>query len=124
MPRGVKLTEDEITKIKAYRDCCLSNRQIAKKIHRSLCAVNNCIKLGDNYGKKRRPGRKSQLSDRDKRRIIKLAGSNSMFASEINVEISCPVGTRRIQQILQSSDYLEFSKRLPKPALTKPKKRG
>ena len=50
MPRGLKLTEDEIVKIKSYKDC-FSNRKIENKIHRSVCTVNNFIKLGYNYGK-------------------------------------------------------------------------
>jgi len=122
MPRGTTLTDYEKTKIKIYRECGLSNSSITKKIGRSRNLINNFFSLCENYGKMKRTGRIPLLSPRDKRTITRLATSKSMFASEIRDQLYLPVGIRRVQQVLQASDTLEYTKRLPKPALTKQKR--
>jgi len=72
MPRGVMLTQEEKTKLKTHMECGVSNRKIAKNIGRSLNVVNNFFRLGENYGKIKRGGRKQRLSKRLKRSITRL----------------------------------------------------
>lgn len=55
MPRGKLLSEQEVGKILAFQSG-FSRQEIATKIRRSKCAVNNVIKLGDNYGQINRQG--------------------------------------------------------------------
>ena len=87
-------------------------------VGRSLNVVNNFFRLDENYGKIERSGRKQRLSKRHKRSIMRLVASKSMFASEVKHELDLPVGIRRIQQVLQFSEYLKYAKGQRKPHLT------
>jgi hypothetical protein len=53
MGRGKRLTAEDIGSIKCLRD---SNREIARRIHRSAKVVNNFVQDIENYGKNYRGG--------------------------------------------------------------------
>lgn len=119
MPRGNILSAEEQGKIQAFHEEKLSNRAIAKKIGRSLCVVNNFLKLRSNYGTKKSSGRTPTLSPRQKSLIIRTAARENVFAGQIKDQLALPVSKRRVQQVLQSSKYLKFTKRMACPALSK-----
>jgi IS30 family transposase len=52
MGRGKRLTAEEIGNIKCLREEGYSNREIARRIHRSAKVVNNFVQDIENYGKK------------------------------------------------------------------------
>ena len=66
MGRGSSLTDHEKGMIDAFEKDGHFQREIAKKINRSMCAVNNYIK-----NKNKTPGRLEKLSPRNKRAIIR-----------------------------------------------------
>ena len=96
----------------------LSNRQIAKKIKRSLNVVNNYVKLGDNYGLKTHHGRKSKIIGTLKKRVINLATQKLMSANEIKQELALPQSKRTIQRVLSNCPSLVYKKFKTKPHLT------
>jgi transposase len=83
MPRGTALSEYEIGQIDLLNQQGLSNRSIATKIKRSPRVVNNYLSNPVGYNKKTRSGRKSKLSDGDKRGIIKKASNSSISCKKI-----------------------------------------
>ena len=70
MGRGNSLTDHEKGMIDAFEKDGHSQREIAKKINRSRCAMNNYIK-NKNKTPKKIPGRPEKLSPRNKRAIVR-----------------------------------------------------
>ena len=70
MPRWVKLTEKEIGQIMAYNDLKVSHREIARRIKRSQTFMRTILADPENYGIKKSPRRRSEISNREKRFII------------------------------------------------------
>lgn len=117
MPKGKALSEAEQARTLAYRDTGMSIRDIAVKIGRSKTVVANCIKSGVNYGTKKRSGRKSTITPRDKRNIQRLAINRSLSAMEIGRELNLNLTKSRICQILNNNDHVKYLKRVPLPRL-------
>ena len=65
MPRGLPLTQLEMEKVQAFHKSVDSIRVISIKISFSPKTVRNFIELGENYGKKKSPGRPTKISERD-----------------------------------------------------------
>ena len=78
MGRGNSLTDHENGMIDAFEKDGYSQREIAKKINRSRCAVNNYIK-NKNKTPKKIPGRPEKLSPRKKRAIIRDVRKSGKF---------------------------------------------
>ena len=87
MSIGKRLTEREQGKIDALKTEGYSNREVAKKIKRSLRVVNNYLKLGEKYGLKGRRGRKSSVRPVLKKRKSHLACQESMSSAQIKHEL-------------------------------------
>lgn len=119
MPRGKKLSDEERAKIDAYRESGLSCRQIAFKLHRSPSVVEKYVKRPELYGIKKRSGRPPTITDREKRKIIRLAAIEHKTASEIKGEMHLNITNRRVRQILHASDHLKYEYRHPVVHLTK-----
>lgn len=118
MPRGRRLTEREKGKIDILRSQKCSNRQIAKKIRRSETVIRNYARLNDNYGVKPIGGQKSKIVGVLKKRIIHLASSESMSASQIKQELALPQSIRTIQRVLSKCPSLIYKKFKSRPHLT------
>jgi len=119
MPRGKSLSLEEITKINTYKEFGLTNREIAGKLKRSHGLIDNYMRLGEKYGKNKRPGCKSLLSSRDKRKILTTASKNKLSSSKIKHKLCIPVSSRRVRQILRESKQFKWTKRQGKPLLKK-----
>ena len=119
MGRGKPLSETEKGQVMAFKNMGLSNRKIAGRIHRSINVINNFVKLGENFSKKKSTGRPKKLCRRDIGKILQEVRTNKLNASQIQVKLDLPVGVRRVQQILSSSKTLRYTKKLKKPPLTK-----
>lgn len=124
MGRVKSLNKEEVAKIWAFKSLGLSNRVIAQKINRSPTAVDNVVKLKDNYGKKWKTSGNKKLSRQQKAAIIRSAVAGNVTATQIKNELGLPVGKRRIQQILSKSNRVKWQKRQKKPALTDQHKRN
>ncbi|PSN33349.1 hypothetical protein C0J52_27931 [Blattella germanica] len=104
MGRKPPLSDVEKGKVLAYKDQGFSSREIARRIERSPWVVNNFLKHGHDYGKKKSPGRPRKLSSRQERTIIRQlsAGGTSLgkLAKEPNInkirdsddDGDCPTG--------------------------------
>lgn len=112
------MTSEEIAAIKAYKDCGLSNREIAIKIDRSPKVINNYCKLNESYGQNWSKSGNSKIQGRTQRRIVHCATNKRMSASEIKAQMELPVTVRRVQEILQSNPNTIWRKRAPKPKIT------
>ncbi|CAK9806315.1 Transposable element Tc3 transposase [Anthophora plagiata] len=73
MPLGKILSEEEIGQIRAYKDVGVSNREIARRLHRSPRVINNYINDPENYGKRHRRAVKTATTSRERRQILKEA---------------------------------------------------
>lgn len=117
MPKGTILTDEERGKIDILKEEGYSLREIARRIGRSRDAVTNYIRLGSKYATKKRPGRPSYLTDRDKRRMIHLAVNSKLSSAKIKANMNISVTSRRIRQVLSSEENLSYRKTVPVPRL-------
>lgn len=117
MGRQKSLNNEEIVAIKTYKDCEMSNRQIAIKLGRSPKVINNYLKLQEKYSKNWVTTGNIKIQKRTRRRIFHLAVNNHMTASEIQSQMNLPVTTRRVQQILNNNPQAKWLKRARKPKL-------
>ena len=53
MAKGKRLSDDENTSIRIYKEIRISNRQTAKKIERSKTVIRNFLIKGSKYGQKK-----------------------------------------------------------------------
>lgn len=119
MPRGKELSREEQAKIDAFHESGVSCRQIAIKMNRSPTVIANYVKQPQKYGIKKRSGRRSTITERQKRKIIRLAGVEHFTASEIKGNMHLQVTNRRIRQILHGSNHLQYEFRSPVVQLTR-----
>ncbi len=119
MPRSKHLSDFEIGQIMAFSAEGMAQREIAKKIGRSQTAIHNVIKLGANYNKKNRQrGRKSKLSERDKREVWRLAATGEKSIREIQREIPVNVTHGTIHNAIKEADHLAWERKAIVPNLT------
>jgi transposase len=117
MPRNKFLTDAERVKIQTYKKCGVSNRQIAKKIHRSEKVVRNFLKLGSKYGIRRKTKGNTKISLLQMSKIRHEASKNHLSSAEIVDELQLPIKRRRVQQILSTSETIVYTKLQRKPQL-------
>lgn len=117
MTTFTRLTEEERGKILAFRDTGMSIRKIAEKLKRNKNTIDSFLKDPENHGKRSAPGRPPLVDARDIRRIKSLAIKDNISPSQIRRELSLPVSTRRVQQILRSCEDVSYEKRSAKPDL-------
>lgn len=117
MGRKKCLFSTEQAQIKAYNECGMPVKDIAARMNRGLTVIYSFLKLKDDYGKKKRPGRKPKLSARDVREVKRLASSASISPAQIQRSLNLPVSKRRIQQILHDDRRFSYTKRIAKPRL-------
>ena len=84
MGRGNSLTDHKKGMIDAFEKDGHSQREIAKKINRSRCAVNNYVN-NKNKTPKKIPGRPDKLSPRNKRAIIRDFRKSGKSVSQIQL---------------------------------------
>ncbi|PSN37581.1 hypothetical protein C0J52_15965 [Blattella germanica] len=134
MGRKPPLSDVEKGKVLAYKDQGLSSREIARRIERSPWVVNNFLKHGHDYGKKKSPGRPRKLSSRQERTIIRQlsAGGTSLgkLAKEPNINVHKSTlskgDTGQLDKILQmaitssmpADIFKQFVSLLPHPSQT------
>ena len=96
----------------------LTEREVGDTVKRSKTAVHNVINYESSPSKNENRGRKSKLSPRMCRKIVRKARGGGFTARKICVDYGLPVSIRRVQQVLSSAQYCEFELRKKAPAFT------
>lgn len=117
MGKGLKLTPIEIGKINALSENGFSNRCIARQLGRSHGVINNYKKNPENYASYENTGKKTKLTNRDRRRIIQSAEHGDQSSSQIVKSMALPVTSRRVRQLLKDNPHLQWRKRQSTPNL-------
>lgn len=117
MPRGTSLSTEERARILTYREFGTTIRLIAEKLGRDKTTIHKFLRDPENYGKKKRSGRPPKVDERAKRQIKRLAINKCVSPSQIRCQLSLPVTTRRVQQILSEDSHIKYQNRLPTPRL-------
>ncbi|UIZ20854.1 hypothetical protein KXD40_000283 [Peronospora effusa] len=118
MPRGKKLTEEEIGKVIAYHDTKMSHREIARRIGRSRSVVKRCLNDPVAYSAYKPAGRPTVLTDMARRRLLRAAHKGQLSARELQAQLELTVSVSRVKQLLKESLTLKFVKRKHAPVLT------
>lgn len=106
MPRGAKLNDNEKGQIEALKSFGLSNRDIARRLGRSPGLIDNYIKKGKKYGKKKSPGRPQKLNERTKRRIFEDLSNTTKGTRTARNELAPNVSHVTVWRAVQSSPNL------------------
>jgi IS30 family transposase len=118
MPKGKVLTEREKGQIEAFHQEKVGIREIARRIGRSHQVVMNFLANPKGYGKTKRKPRKSKLSDRDRREIVRMASNTSKSLAQIKQNLKLDVSRETIRQVLVKSPYIKRAKKMRAPNLT------
>lgn len=117
MSKGKCLSEAGKAPINFLRGLGLSNRNIAKEIGRSHNVVNNFISKGENYGNKYATNGNKKISSRKKNQLIALASTGKLNANGMIQELDLPIKKQRVCDILSSSGFFKYTKRMKTPSL-------
>lgn len=104
------LSEIERGKIDAYLTCGKSVAEISKLLKRSVGVIYNYKRDPGNYSKNFNKNGNPRLTEKDKRRIIRSASQNGCSSKQICTDLRLPVTSRRVRQILSTSQSLRWSK--------------
>lgn len=118
MPRGKSLTEQEKAKIEAYREENIGIREIGRRLGRSHHVIQNFLKNPNEYGKTRKKPRKSKVSERVKRKIVKTLSNSQKSLNDVKREFNLDVCRETIRQVLLRTSNIKWSKKLKAPNLT------
>ena len=117
MGHGKKLTQYERGQIDSFLDLGISINQIALKIGRSRCVVQNYIHDRENYGAKKHKGRRLSYSERD-RRIFALTSNENRSVKKITSLLDGKISKSTVRAILSTPNHLKYIKRKSKPPLS------
>ncbi|KAG2904581.1 hypothetical protein PC119_g11450 [Phytophthora cactorum] len=107
MGRGPTLTDAERRRIQGLGEAGFSIRAIAKRLRRSRDCVQRALKP---QRCRRKGGRRSSLSKRHTRFLLRKASTGDFSAAKLKEELSCPCSTRSIRRLLARVDWLDYSK--------------
>lgn len=117
MPSGTFLTATEQALVFELHDLGFSNTVISLRLQRSAKVVRNCIRLGPEYGKRKKNKGNTKITNRDKHKVFQLGTAGASSAASIADELQLPVGKRRVGQILKETNMYKFAKKKTRPAL-------
>ena len=91
-----------------------------KKLKKSPDLIFNFLRLQENYGTKKPPGRPPNLPKRDKTAIIKRVNNEKITFGELTTrDPQIKVSKSTLSRIVNSSKVLKHKKRKPQPRMTK-----
>ncbi|CAK9809406.1 Transposable element Tc3 transposase [Anthophora quadrimaculata] len=117
MPRGKSLTEEEKIEILQRRAEGENLKQISLKMKRSRCVIRNFLNNPKNYGKRKRSGRRSALTLRDKRAVLRCASNSALVPRQILAECGLGVSVKTVKRVIQKARHLKRKKFAVKPPL-------
>lgn len=118
MGRKPGLTQHEQGVIDGLHMQKLSVAAISRTIKRSRCVVQRYISDPQGYGKRKMTSGNSKISALDARHILREGAKGSSSAAQIKFTLSLPITKRRVQQLLSSSEHLQYRKFKQAPPLT------
>jgi IS30 family transposase len=117
MGRGKRLTSEENGSIKCLREEMYSNREIARRIHRSAKVVNNFVQDIENYRKNYRGGIQTATTAR-KRTILREASNSTMTPRKIKEALESAASLRTVQRLIKKCAHLSRCRLKKKTVLT------
>lgn len=122
MGKKPDLTSDEKAQIHAMHDHGLSLRKIISVVPRSLKAIQNCVKQYVLGTQKVRTGRKSLVTDRVRRAIIREVSNKAISSSKVKANLNLSVSARTVRRVIKNSTLISYKKRSRKPILSQPQR--
>ncbi|KAG3001457.1 hypothetical protein PC121_g20102 [Phytophthora cactorum] len=115
MGRGTAVTNEEYWWVIGLHDGGVSLREIARRTGCSRSASRRAIKRergpqSDNRGERPKAGRRSVLSDREVRQVVRAAATGDYFAAELKTKFSVTASVCTIQRLLKNVDHLVYTK--------------
>jgi IS30 family transposase len=120
MPRGKLLTEFELGQIQAFRSENIGIREVSRRIGRSHAAVRVRTYLRDpeNYGKNMGGRRKSAVTPRDQRAILREMSNKVTTVARIKHDLQLAASKTTIWRVVSTSANVVHAKMKKKPKLT------
>ncbi|EGZ12942.1 hypothetical protein PHYSODRAFT_444957, partial [Phytophthora sojae] len=108
--RGKALSNQEYWWIIGLHDGGVSLHEIARRTGRVRTCVRKVIKaerglLQDSAKPSPRPGRRSALTEREVRLLVRKAATGDRFAAEPKTELGLKASVRTVQRLLQRVDH-------------------
>ena len=117
MPRGKRLTEFERGQITELRKSGCKLREIARRLKRSVNAINQFVNNPDEYGTRHSPGRPKALSERDERKILRLASNSRCSIKKIRAQAGVAASRWTVWRTIKNSDNIVRAKAAAAPKL-------
>jgi hypothetical protein len=118
MGRGPELSDFIKGVIIGLKKCGKSVRGISKELNIPKSTIHSILTKKGGPANKKRSGRPSKLSDRDRRNVFKQAKKGNLNCSEIVKTLQLPVSPGTISKLLKDSTEFIYKKRKPTPVLT------
>src|SRR5579871_6089475 len=118
MSRGLQLTNSEKTKITNFHKKHNSYRQIASKIKRSYTVVRNYLRNPASYGTVKRSGRKTVVSPRDRRNILRKSSNARISGAQIINDLCLQMSRSTVNRVRRKTAHLIYTKKVRSPLLT------
>lgn len=122
MGRGKALNSSEKEKILILKSKGFNAVEIANIIERGKTVVYNYLNNIDKYGKNMKGRTKTATTEKDCRKILRIASNSSMSASKIRRESGVNASITTVRRILKSSEFLVRRKLQKKPPLNENRK--
>eukprot|EP00644_Phytophthora_capsici_P003628 jgi/Phyca11/126627/e_gw1.64.19.1 len=117
MPRGKRLSAEEIGRVKAHFADGKSKRWIARAIGRSVNAVFNALQPSKLPKSLKRQGRRPKCTKRLVRQVLRLATVKKLSSKRISEAIGHVLRPSTVRKLLNSSTIAKWIKRKPSPAI-------
>ncbi|KAH9132097.1 hypothetical protein LEN26_007520 [Aphanomyces euteiches] len=117
MPRGKRLTEQQVGAVMALHGEGKSNRSIAKQLGCSEKAIRTCLLRQTRPRTLQKVGRKSKVTKRMLRRMFRLATIKHYTSKRISKALDFVIKPSTIRKWLNSTKLTKYIKRKPCPAL-------
>eukprot|EP00644_Phytophthora_capsici_P001665 jgi/Phyca11/108033/e_gw1.14.437.1 len=124
MPRGKQLSEEECRAIDAHVRTGKSNRAIGMLLQRNEKSIRNYLMRGKAGSATKRTGRRPKLTDRDVKRVFRLAVVHTLSAKQISTQLPMLPSKSTILRTLRSAIYIKYAKRRPTLDLKPHHKKG
>ena len=117
MGRNKALSEAEKASIITHYDHDMSMNEIARRISRSRCVVQNFMKDPQNYGKKYSRKGNPVITSRNRRRLLVEGSKSGSNSSKLKDELDLPISSRHVRRLLARTKHLRWRKMRSFPSL-------
>ena len=104
------LTERETGRILAWLEDGLSVREIARRVKRDPKTIQRVREDPNFVSKRENCGRKSKVSDRQMRAVVRTASNTGGFTRTVRYLMNLYVSVRTVRRVLHRSELLEYIK--------------